>query len=480
MNWWMYKGYPDFKAGADGYPLPGSVVKYYRERKKVTQNALSYALGRSKNTVRLVQNRGANLDTFSLRYRLCDLYDIPPLLLGLDHVLTPAWWVDKETPRPGQVIKYYRRLMKKDDGKPWTQPDLAVALDITDKAVRDMENKDISLDSITRRRILSSMLKIPPAFLGLASLEALVPALSSTRLTEYLQPDMQSYALALPSYWEKHLNTTAKGDVAELLLKIGALHDAILYAEGQDKDTMLELLCRYHILVAFITDDHPRFHVALLHLDRAVLLARSLQKKELYAVSLYRRGNALFIKGDTTEAIKDYRLSLEYVASEQLKGALLLKLGQAQAKAAQTREEFTQALKILDKGGKIAQKGSFEGDEHFLRLKVDRYHLDKASSLIHSPQPSLRFPDEALNELTWAAGPDVTCRSAYNTILQARAYIEKGLYPIASTLAEEALPTVKAIQSGVNLARINFIYVQLRGSSYGNSPDVARLGMKLY
>ena len=489
VNWWVYQGYRPFDIGTDGYPLPGQVVKYYRETRGATQLTLARKLHRSKNTVRSMQNQGTALDSFSLRLCLSTLYDIPPILLGLhERFHMPEWWVqdgypafeagEDGYPQPGQVVKYYRKL-KRNNGRRWTQVDLADALEITDKAVRDMENRNAGLDAITRRRLLSDMLKIPPALLGLSSLEALFPTLEEVKVPEYTQPDIHAYSLALPSYWEKHLKSTAKGDVNALLSKIGRLHDAILYVSGVDRDTMVELLCRYHILVAFIIDDHPLFCTALLHLNKAAILAQSLNEKELYAAVLYRRGNALFLKGDTLAAIQDYATALESAVSEQLRGAVLLKLGQAQAKAAQTQREFTQALKILDKGGDIARKGHFDGDEHFLRLRVERYHLDRASSLLHSPIPSLRFPDSALDDLAYAAGPDITCRSAYNTILQAKAYTEKGLYPIAASLSEEALPLVKAIQSGVNIARIASLYIQFKESSYGNSPDVARLGAKL-
>lgn len=342
-----------------------------------------------------------------------------------------------------------------------------------------MENRNAGLDAITRRRLLSDMLKIPPALLGLSSLDVLFPSKEEPKVTN-TQPDIHVYSLALPSYWEKHLNSTAKGDIQTLLLRIGKLHDAILYASGEDSRTMVELLCRYHVLVAFIIDDYPSFSTALLHLNKAAILAQSLNDKELYAATLYRRGNALFLKGNTIAAIQDYATSLEHAGSEQLRGAVLLKLGQAQAKAAQTQQEFTQALKILDKGGNIAQKRFFGEDEHFLRLQVERYHLDKAASLLHSPVPSLRFPNSALDELFYAAGPNVACRSAYNNILQAKAYTEKGLYPMAASLAEDALPLVKAIQSEVNIARIASLHTQLRESSYGDSPDVARLGAKLF
>lgn len=76
MNWWVYYGYKPFDAGKDGYPLPGQVVKYYREVRGATQLNLAQELHRSKNTVRSMQNQGTALDSFSLRLRLSTLYDM--------------------------------------------------------------------------------------------------------------------------------------------------------------------------------------------------------------------------------------------------------------------------------------------------------------------------------------------------------------------------------------------------------------------
>jgi hypothetical protein len=45
---------------------------------------------------------------------------------------------------------------------------------MTDKAVREMEKQNKGLDSITRRRVLAHLLQIPPATLGIVTLEELL------------------------------------------------------------------------------------------------------------------------------------------------------------------------------------------------------------------------------------------------------------------------------------------------------------------
>jgi len=68
-------------------------------------------------------------------------------------------------PNPGQVVKYYRE-QKKQQNSSWTQAGLGIALNISDVAVRCMENSNESLDSISRRRALVFILGISPALLG--------------------------------------------------------------------------------------------------------------------------------------------------------------------------------------------------------------------------------------------------------------------------------------------------------------------------
>src|SRR5690348_1577513 len=91
----------------------------------------------------------------------------------------PSWWVQQGFPafdagpdgfpRPGQVIRHFRRVKLKADGKPWTQRDLAQVLGKQELAMRDMELRDIGLNDISRRRFLDHLFDIPPILLGLAT-----------------------------------------------------------------------------------------------------------------------------------------------------------------------------------------------------------------------------------------------------------------------------------------------------------------------
>src|SRR5271165_1047468 len=72
-------------------------------------------------------------------------------------------------PRPGQVIRHFRQIKLKADGKSWTQRDLAQVLGKQELAMRDMELRDTGLNDISRRRFLAHLFDIPPLLLGLAT-----------------------------------------------------------------------------------------------------------------------------------------------------------------------------------------------------------------------------------------------------------------------------------------------------------------------
>lgn len=86
------------------------------------------------------------------------------------------WWVNEEYypflpgmdgyPCPEEVIWYYRK-QKIVNGIPWTQADLAKALDISEKSAWSMENHNGGLNSFDRRAKLVNILNIPPVLLKL-------------------------------------------------------------------------------------------------------------------------------------------------------------------------------------------------------------------------------------------------------------------------------------------------------------------------
>src|SRR5437879_3560769 len=87
-------GLPAFPLDNDGFPYPGTVVKYFREhrlyndpltgkQKSWTQQDLAERLGVSAVMIRYLENHHKGFDSMDRRKTLALLLNIPPLLLGL-------------------------------------------------------------------------------------------------------------------------------------------------------------------------------------------------------------------------------------------------------------------------------------------------------------------------------------------------------------------------------------------------------------
>ncbi|SRR5258707_2918992 len=90
----LQAGLPPFELDKNGYPIPGKVVKYYREQMKYidpidekqkcwTQADLAKRLGIKELMVRLMETQNKGLDSIERRRALAALLKIPPALLGL-------------------------------------------------------------------------------------------------------------------------------------------------------------------------------------------------------------------------------------------------------------------------------------------------------------------------------------------------------------------------------------------------------------
>ncbi len=64
-------------------------------------------------------------------------------------------------------------------------------------------------------------------------------------------------------------------------------------------------------------------------------------------------------------------------------------------------------------------------------------------------------------------------------ITEASAHLEKKWYPTVTQTANEALIQLKTLQSSLNIARLANIHQCLQASDYGNSREVAELGVGL-
>jgi transcriptional regulator with XRE-family HTH domain len=119
-----------------------------------------------------------------------------------------CWWVNLGYPafeegkggfpRTGQVVKHYRENKVDDEGHAWTQKRLAEVLEVTEKTIGEIENRDAVLD-FDRRQHLSQLFDIPPCLLGIRTCEEILNMIGGQRAKEGVSH--VSTALSPPLLW---------------------------------------------------------------------------------------------------------------------------------------------------------------------------------------------------------------------------------------------------------------------------------------
>jgi transcriptional regulator with XRE-family HTH domain len=514
---WVGAQLPTFETRKDGFPRPGQVTKYFRERKKRTdatwtQKRLARELGITEKAVRDSENRDVGFDSIALRRKVARWFDIPPLLLGLSSL--------EEESEPGQIIRCYRKMREKTDPLR-TQVGLARALGITERAVRQMEKQNKGLDSISRRRVLTHLLKIPPVALGIVTLEdfliqqQMAPGtLIATSASGKATFDLTLYnnrIKALGSHWANRNYTT--GIAQEILTQITvdetSLNAALPYMKGSDEATARDMLCRYQQFRASILRDQGRYDAAIAALEKAFVLAERSENPHQLASTLLRFGHVLYDRGDVLlaqakiEAARgnsaganqklmlaraDYMAALDHFRRARgieqlpsaLNGVLLLDEGNIQAHLARgQRDASFAALALFKQGGKIiaGARDTLE-DEFSIAISERDYRVRKALVLL-----AAGWTREALQELTdlmdLSPEEDMTSmKNAYNSYLWAQAYADLGWIDAAAAPAQDSLEVMKRVKSNVNITRIAGLQAQLSQIDHKNI-EVIRLGVML-
>ncbi|MBV9688997.1 MAG: hypothetical protein JO202_04715 [Ktedonobacteraceae bacterium] len=398
-----------------------------------------------------------------------------------------TWWVEMGYPnfeqgvdgfpRPGQVCAYYRQHTIKADGKPWTQKDLAKALGISEQSVIKMEKKDVGLDSLTRRQFLIDTFSIPYILMRMAPKPVspveqalLAPAVQQAVHSTIHTVDLTALRADWQRYWTNNGRGTAWASLPEIAAKVGLLYE-VLPCSSQTY-SVRELLCLYHILIAHILRDQQAFSEAIAHLNRAVRLAKEIAHDELRVNALSRRGHASFESSDMEKALINYRAAEKLLPKvpHYMGGIVMLFMGHAQVESTQDKQAQRQGLKTMDAAANlIGLSGPI--DYPSFQLDIARYHLTKGEALI-----GMGWNKDAVTELSSAQrNPKLLRRTAYSDILEAQALANQGKFDRAASLLESAIVVVKDIQSAVNAARIGKLYTQLKASTFGNNPEVARL-----
>lgn len=511
---WSRFGLPSLiETGKDGFPRPGKIARWYREQKKLTdatwtQKRLAHELDLTERAVCYLEGHDAGFDSISFRRRLAMLFNIPPILFGLACL---EGEID-----PGQTVKEHRKMKPKKHPLR-SQKGLARALSLTEKAVRDMENRNIGLDSITRRRVLARLLAIPSAALGIITFEeillqqqkvAMTIPLTTIKREKEATFDLAYYKDRLKTLWHRNHTGTAQDRMARIAADMADLAAALPYVSGNDEKEVRAVLCRYHHLHAHILRDQGRFDAALSELEKAAILAQRAENPQLLAVTLLRIGSVLRDRGDVTfaqanieaargnstsasqkrmQANADYMAAINHYSRIRnlerlptaLNGVLLFDEGYAQAHLAQGNHEARRAaLAHLEASGKIIveTRGILE-EEFSIRITERTYHNTKAAALL-----AVSWPREALQELTDVMDlppeGDLTRQNAYTDYLWSQAYANLGLIDAAATPAQDTFVRMKQIKSRIHMMRIAGLQGQLSQLDSKNI-EVIRLGVMI-
>ncbi|BCL79091.1 hypothetical protein ccbrp13_15560 [Ktedonobacteria bacterium brp13] len=415
----------------------------------------------------------------------------------------------------GQVMRYYRKQVKH-----WTAEQLGELYGnliyrhpISGRMIQLMEKNSSLPADPKRREIMARLLGIPMAMFGLETV-AVLPGKSKSTLERMLLDvskheniDTREYAVSLDTFWDNYYTNTAEIASHDVIKRIRNIHNALPYVSSIDKNILMRLLCGFHIALANIAHDHRNYQLTMKLTDNALTLAKENSYYDLQADVLALRGHAYRSFADTfpdqanvkmvarcyTAALQDYTAitvidnrtwptGTPYLIGPKMSGFAVMMVALTQSLLSQESMDIKSSLTLFDEVEKKLDVARKEGGSRAIRFDIGDFHYDKACMLISSPVKSLRSPDAALEEMSLAA--DLTPSTFQNRYVgiyerQARMYIQKGYYPIATALAQNSLSLANQLQENLGIVRIERLYNELKASSFGNSFEVAQLGASL-
>lgn len=369
--------------------------------------------------------------------------------------------------------------------KGWARIDLAQVYGrffhdeiISEDTVRMWEDYNKVPKKMKRRQILALLLDIPIVALGLEPFTSLALPENSTQNKGI---DLATATEKLQQYKQQNHATTVKPLLAELLGTIHTIHNEMPYVNQGKRTQFMLLLSDYQQFVASIFRDHSQYEQALYYQNKAYIIAKTLQTPEQIALALWRRGLTYHEQGNFQAGIADLQTAQSLrPTSVHLQGVLWSSLGHVQSHAATTRSEQQTALAALNQAERFLDRINDEPDIYFIKFNEEGYHLNRASAWLGAPVKLLRSSPHAFDALSLVPADETRKRRyAYSTYLQARGWFEEGELPMAAQVGMDALAVAIEINSQVNIKRIEAIYQDLKSTTYGNSPDVAELGVRL-
>lgn len=411
-------------------------------------------------------------------------------------------------PNAGEVIRHYRRKLSMSAEELAVQYGEATGTQVTARWILKMEQQNKVPADITRRRILTQILDIPPILLGLALLEQItsyqddeVKVQSAPVLLKKTPAvDIAKYDQYVRTRWL--LSYTGEESLEEVIIHMRILEELERQSNGNLQRHVRNVLNSYYQLASDITRHQRNFSEAWFYGNNAVRVTKLIGVNDLFAAALYRRGYinlewaifgdkvALVMMNHEPErkkieaAIVDFEMALLY-ARPQLKGAIWLELGRSQGilkniptslRLVGMAEDMVGAgSNLADPVDQILLEGALNG------LSEGMYLLGKAASLIAIGRTTtaLELLDD-LDELRNGKGiaRNQARRLAYADILRAEASLGAKDHLTSAIRAESAFKTLRDIHTVEKIAWVHDIYRRLT-VNYGNQSEVKNLGRML-
>lgn len=474
--WWNVYGHfePD---QSRYYPQPAQVLGHYRKKAGWSRAELASRLDVSIRAMHYME-QGRGLDSLTRRRQVCSLLSIPHILMGLcSQPLGENWWWSDYDPWPagndgwphtGAVVKWYRRAAG------WTQVQLAEALDITVLGVGKMENKQMGLDSMQRRRALCFLLSIPPILLGLDSVHTSNTAPAMLHATPTLTlPSLEELRSAQQRLWTGYYTSHGQDELQSINPALFCLKDALPTLPSAQYLEQLSLLYQAmgNILLA-----KANTRQVLSYMNAGITCARHSEDANLLSTALGRRSAALLELGHQQQAETSIREALAVASPQEVKKRFPVATRVLSCSALDCQDR-TEVYAMLDS---IVINDRYQnGVDHNIILWCRAQVLLNLSE--HAPNRSRLLRDaQGLLDTAEKGAPDTPRRILIIKLAQARVAINLREYDYATCLALEAFALMKSLKSVLYMPQIVEIYRVLLQSSYASAPTTAKLGLTLF
>jgi transcriptional regulator with XRE-family HTH domain len=370
----------------------------------------------------------------------------------------------------GRVIAQFRKARN------WSQEDLAQALRTTARTVQRIEKQEM-IKSISRRKVLATLLSIPLTLLGIKAIEEESNDTSLLSIERYDRSQMAFLKEELATRWEMyHTGGTIRAGRG-LSLWIGEIIKFAKSCEGtiwyRDALVLLSMSFQLDSCVQRDLMDYPKAHAAF---KKAYRIAKELGDAELMAAAMTREGITFIQEDRPIEAIQHLKGALDLILRQGLpilRAYSLQALSEAYAKAQMTQDSW-HAIELAER---IITRGVSGEETSQTRLSSASITVQKGINAVtlKDYERAITLLDRGL--LTY--DPAMIRGRARLMAQKAEAYRGLGLIDVCVTTAEESIVLARSVGSAKTIARIQTLHTALIDSPYRKEPSIARLGTML-